>query len=82
MPYDSVVIDGQTGLIFLAAIKWLMRHGVPLFILDYNGTLLSSTLPKEPITGPLKIAQIESYKDPVRRFYIAKELVSQSPAVL
>jgi CRISPR-associated protein Cas1 len=75
MPYDSVVIDGQTGTISLTAIKWLMRHDVPLFILDYNGTLLSSTLPKEPVNGPLKIAQIEALKDSARRFYVAKKLV-------
>ena len=75
MPHDSVVIDGQTGTISLTAIKWLMRHGTPLFILDYNGTLLSSTLPKEPANGPLKIAQVEAYKDQEKRFYIAKKLV-------
>jgi CRISPR-associated protein Cas1 len=75
MPYDSIVIDGQTGSVSLSAIKWLMRHSVPLFILDYNGTLLSSTLPREPVNGPLKIAQIEAYKDSARRFYIAKKLV-------
>jgi CRISPR-associated protein Cas1 len=75
MPYDSVVIDGQTGTMSLAAIKWLMRHGTPLSILDYNGTLLSSTLPKEPVNGPLKIAQVDAYRDRERRFCIAKKLV-------
>lgn len=75
MPHDSVVIDGQTGTISLAAIKWLMRHDVPLFILDYNGTLLSSTLPREPVNGPLKIAQIHAYNDEVKRFYLARRLV-------
>jgi CRISPR-associated protein Cas1 len=75
MPHDSVVIDGQTGTISLTAMKWLMRHNVPLFVLDYDGTLLSSTLPREPVNGPLKIAQIETYKDHAKRFYIAKKLV-------
>jgi len=75
MPHDSVVIDGQTGSVSLAAIKWLMRHGVPLFILDYNGTLLSSTLPREPVNGPLKIAQIQTYQDPTKRLHIAKKLI-------
>ncbi len=75
MRYDSVVIDAQTGSVSLAAIKWLMRHGVPLYILDYNGTLLSSTLPKDPVNGPLKIAQIKAYEDQAKRFYIAKKLV-------
>lgn len=75
IPYDSVVVDGQTGTISLAAIKWLMRHDIPLFLLDYDGTLLSSTLPREPVNGPLKIAQIETYKDQPKRFYIAEKLV-------
>jgi CRISPR-associated protein Cas1 len=75
MPYGSIAIDGQTGSVSLAAIKWLMRHGVPLFILDYNGTLLSSTLPKEPVNGPLKIAQVETWQDPIKRLYIAKRLI-------
>ena len=73
--FDSVVVDGHSGNITLDAIKWLMRHDIPLFILDYNGTLLSSTLPREPVNGPLKIAQIDAYRDPAKRFYIAKKLV-------
>jgi CRISPR-associated protein Cas1 len=73
--FDSVIIDGNSGNITLDAIKWLMRHDIPLFILDYNGTLLSSTLPREPVNGPLKIAQIETHKDYAKRFYIAKKLV-------
>jgi CRISPR-associated protein Cas1 len=73
--FDSVIVDGHSGTISLDAIKWLMRHDIPLFILDYNGTLLSSTLPREPVNGPLKIAQVETYKDQSKRFYIAKKLV-------
>jgi CRISPR-associated protein Cas1 len=73
--FDSVVIDGHSGNITLDAIKWLMRHDIPLFVLDYNGTLLSSTLPREPVNGPLKIAQIDAYKDHAKRFYVAKKLV-------
>ena len=75
IPYDSIVVDGQTGTISLTAIKRLMRHSTPLFVLDYNRTVLSSTLPREPANGPLKIAQIDAYKDEAKRFYIAKRLV-------
>jgi len=75
VPFDSIVIDSQTGQISIPAIKWLMRHGVPLFILDYNGTLLSSTLPREPVVGNLKKAQIEAHQDPEKRFYIARAIV-------
>lgn len=73
--FDSVIIDGNSGNITLDAIKWLMRHNIPLFLLDYDGTLLSSTLPREPVNGPLKIAQIDAYRDPAKRFYVAKKLV-------
>jgi CRISPR-associated protein Cas1 len=38
--FDSVIVDGHSGNISLDAIKWLMRHDIPLFILDYNGALL------------------------------------------
>lgn len=74
-PFDSVVIDSQTGQISITAIKWLMRHNIPLFVLDYNGTILSSILPKEPVVGKLKKAQIEACQDFKKRFYIAKKIV-------
>jgi CRISPR-associated protein Cas1 len=70
-----VIVDGHSGSITLDAIKWLMRHDIPVFILDYDGTLLSSTMPREPVNGPLKIAQIDAYRDRAKRFYIAKKLV-------
>ncbi|OGD52608.1 CRISPR-associated endonuclease Cas1 [Candidatus Bathyarchaeota archaeon RBG_13_38_9] len=74
-PFDSVVIDSQTGQISITAIKWLMRHNIPLFILDYNGTILSSILPKEPVVGKLKKAQIEACQNAEKRFYIAKKIL-------
>ena len=73
--FDSVIVDGHSGNITLDAIKWLMRHDIPIFVLDYNGTLLSSTLPREPVNGPLKIAQVDAYRNREKRFYIAKKLV-------
>jgi CRISPR-associated protein Cas1 len=73
--FDSIIIDGHSGSVSLDSIKWLMRHGVPIYLLDYDGTLLSSTLPNEPVNGPLKIAQMEAYNDPVKRLRIAKKLV-------
>jgi len=73
--FDSVMIDGHSGTVSLDAIKWLMRHNISIHILDYNGTLLSTTLPREPINGPLKIAQIAAYNDPTKRFNIATKLI-------
>ena len=73
--FDSVIIDGHSGSMSLDSIKWLMRHDIPIHLLDYDGTLLSSTLPSEPVNGPLKIAQVKAYSDPVKRLRIAKKLV-------
>jgi CRISPR-associated protein Cas1 len=73
--FDSVIIDGHSGSMSLDSIKWLVRHGIPIYLLDYDGTLLSSTLPSEPINGPLKIAQMEAHNDPAKRLRIAKKLV-------
>jgi len=73
--FDSVVIDSQSGQMSIGAVKWLMRHGIPIFILDYNGSILSSILPRGPVTGDLKRAQLEAYQDPQRRAYIAKKIV-------
>ena len=51
--YDSIVIDGHTGSISFEAIRWLMKHGINLTMLNWNGNLLSTTIPKEPKAGLL-----------------------------
>lgn len=73
--FDSVIVDSQSGMISLTAIKWLMRHGIPLFVLDYDGTILSSVLPREPIVGNIKRAQLEAYLDSSKRLHIAKKIL-------
>jgi CRISPR-associated protein Cas1 len=73
--FDSVIVDSQSGMISLTAVKWLMRHGIPLFVLDYNGTILSSMLPRDPTVGNLKKAQLETYLDSSRRLHIAKKIL-------
>jgi len=73
--FDSVIIDGHSGKMTFDAMKWLMRHGIPLFVLDYNGTILSSVLPREPVVGNLKRAQMETYLDSSRRLRIARKIL-------
>jgi len=73
--YDSIVIDGHTGNLTLDAIKWSMRHSMPIFVLDYNGTILSSILPREPISSRLKVAQVVAYEDSAQRLLIARKLI-------
>ena len=46
-----------------------------LSLLNWNGNLLSVTLPKEPISGRLKIKQYEAYMDEIKRYRIAEEII-------
>jgi CRISPR-associated protein Cas1 len=75
IPYDSIIIDGHSGYISLQAFHWLSRNKIPVFILGYDGSMISSILPPMPVKADLRVAQIDSYRDPRKRFTIAHELV-------
>lgn len=75
IPYDNVILDGHYGSISFEAMRWLSKHGIILSLLNWNGNLLSVTMPKEPISGKLKIKQYESYKDTFKRYGIALEII-------
>lgn len=75
IPYDSVIIDGHYGLISFEALRWLSKHGITLSLLNWNGNLLSVTLPNEPISGKLKIKQYETYKNNIKRYEIAFTII-------
>ncbi len=74
--YDSIIIDGHTGSITFEALRWLMKYDVHLSLLNWNGNLLSTTLPKEPKAGRLRIKQYDKYLDDRIRFGIASSIVS------
>ena len=73
--HDSIIVDGHTGNITFDAIRWLMKHDINLKILNWNGNLLGTTLPKEPKNGRLRVMQYQAYLDPKRRFAIASKIV-------
>ena len=73
--YDNVIIDGNYGSISFEALRWLSKHGITLSLLNWDGNLLSVTIPKEPISGRLKIKQYEAYIDETKRYRIAEELI-------
>lgn len=54
---------------------WVAKNQIPLFMLDYDGTLLSSTLPKQPIKSDIRLAQYGAVNDPKRKFAISHALV-------
>ena len=77
MPYDSIIIDGHYGSISFEAMRWLSKHDVSIALLNWNGNLLSTTLPKETLNAELKIRQYEKYLNPESRLYIAGQIVKQ-----
>jgi len=75
IPYDSIIIDGHSGYISLQAFHWLSRNKIPVFILDFDGSLISSILPPTPIKADLRAKQLKACEDPEKKRKIAYELV-------
>ena len=40
--YDSIILENSTGHISLAALRWLSKHNIPIFFLDFDGSIISS----------------------------------------
>ena len=80
--HDSVIVDGHTGSISFEAMRWLVKHNIPIAMLNWNGNLLSVTLPKETVSSRLRLRQYEIYQNDEKRYGIAypivKEKVKQS----
>jgi CRISPR-associated protein Cas1 len=74
-PYGSIIVNGHSGYISLQAFHWLSRNKVPVFILDYDGSMISSILPPAPVKADLRAAQIKASEDAKRKFSIANAVV-------
>jgi CRISPR-associated protein Cas1 len=79
-PYSSIIVDGHSGYISLQAMHWLSRNKVPVFILDYDGSIISSILPPTPIKADLRAAQIKASEDSRTKFSIANAIVQAKVA--
>jgi CRISPR-associated protein Cas1 len=77
IPYDSIIIDGHYGSISFDAMKWLSKHDVSVLLLNWNGNLLSATIPKETDNGQLRIKHYEKYINSDTRIYTASQIVRQ-----
>lgn len=73
--YDNIVICGRSGELSIEAIRWLIKHNVAITILDWNGKLLTTMLPRESVQVKTKFAQYASFRDENLRLEIAKEIV-------
>ncbi len=75
IPYDTIIIDGHSGYLSLQALHWLSKNNVPVFILNYDGTLISSILPSMPIKADIRAAQMQAAIDQVKTKEIASLLI-------
>jgi CRISPR-associated protein Cas1 len=77
LPFDSVVVDSLTGSVSFEALRFLAIHDVPVTLLRWNGSVLSTILPRGPTNGDLRVAQVTAYADPKRRLGIAREFIRE-----
>ena len=73
--HDSIIIDGHSGYISLQAFHWLSKNNIPVFIMDFDGTILSNILPPTPIKVDVQLFQIKSASDKNIRFKLAHALI-------
>jgi CRISPR-associated protein Cas1 len=75
LPFDSVVVEGKSGTISFEAARFLAVHDIPVTFLRWDGSVLSTLLPRGPVAGELKLAQVASHNDPRRRAEIARAIL-------
>jgi CRISPR-associated protein Cas1 len=74
-PYDSIVIENGAGLVTLQAMRWLAEHGIPLFLLDFDGETIGSFMPPMAVKADLRVAQIQAAYDSRKKLRIAKAIL-------
>ncbi len=74
-PYSSIIIDGHSGYVTLQALHWLSRNKVPVFVMNFDGSMISSILPPMPVKADLRAAQLEASQNPEMKLKIARALV-------
>ena len=72
---DSVVIYGASGNISIEAIRWLVKHGLQIVILNWNGKLLTTMLPHESVQVKTKFAQYRAFDNPKKRLELAQKFI-------
>lgn len=80
LPFNSVVVDSLTGSVSFEALRFLAIHDVPVTLLRWNGSVLSTILPRGPSNGELRVAQVGAYGQSVRRLSIAREFIREKVA--
>ena len=74
-PYSSILIDGHSGYISLQAFHWLSKNRIPIFVMNFDGSVISSILPPMPIKADLRAAQVEASTVPTMKLKVARAIV-------
>lgn len=72
---DNIVINGRSGNISVDAIRWLVKHGVQVTVLNWNGKILTTMLPPESVQVKTKFAQYRAFEDTKLRLSMAKKII-------
>jgi CRISPR-associated protein Cas1 len=76
LPFDSVVVEGNSGTISFEAARFLAVQDIPVTFLRWDGSVLSTLLPRGPVAGELKLAQFASHNDTARRVEVARAILA------
>ncbi|MGC2359380.1 MAG: CRISPR-associated endonuclease Cas1 [Thermoplasmata archaeon] len=76
LPFDSVVVEGNSGTISFEAARFLAVHDIPVTFLRWDGSVLSTLLPRGPVAGELKLSQFAAHDGTTRRVEIARAILA------
>jgi CRISP-associated protein Cas1 len=72
---DNIVINSRSGNISVDAIRWLVKHGVQITVLNWDGKILTTMLPPESVQVKTMFAQYRTFEDPKLRLIIAQKII-------
>lgn len=75
--HDTIVIDGYTGNISFEAMQWIMKHGIQLTLLNWDGHLIGTWTPKKTQNGGLRANQYSKYLNDTTRHHIAYKMIDE-----
>jgi CRISPR-associated protein Cas1 len=76
LPFDSVVVEGNSGTISFEAARFLAVQDIPVTFLRWDGSVMSTLLPRGPVAGELKLVQFASHNDTARRVEVARAILA------
>jgi CRISPR-associated protein Cas1 len=72
---SNIVIYGQSGNVSIEAIRWLIKHGIQISVMNWDGKLLTTMLPPESVQVKTKFAQYRAFDNPKKRLELAQKFI-------